>query len=260
MDSLATLPFARQTAHSPSSGCRRALLGMEWTALSIDLAATGCCFSTQGSHTKSSSAIGAAPSRFACSSRSRSSRRLWLTAWMTLHFRNSFDPAISAIRCSLLIWFRPPIELGTALRRLRHCVGKFERRPERLEEMLLLLLGNFVTLSHDHLRLAENVPAKRATTRRLRLGRLQRTKEIDDLQGRPRWTSLRRRPRCPSFISSAYSRRLSTFRPWSMPIGAGWIVARPSCVTLGFQSVKSRNTWGTRARAHSRECFGATRA
>jgi AraC-like DNA-binding protein len=82
--------------------------------------------------------------------------------------------------------FRPPIELGTALRRLRHCVGKFERRPERLDEMLLLLLGNFVTLSHDHLRLAENVPAKRATTRRLLLGRLQRAKEmIDDLQGRP---------------------------------------------------------------------------
>jgi transcriptional regulator GlxA family with amidase domain len=50
----------------------------------------------------------------------------------------------------------------------------------------LWLLGNFVTLSHDHLRLAKNVPAKRATTRRLLLGQLVRTKEmIDDLQGRP---------------------------------------------------------------------------
>lgn len=105
------------------------------------------------------------------------------------------DPALQKLVrsgdiCDLLQFadmvFRPPIELGAALRRLRHSVGKFERRPERLKEILLSLLGNFVTLSHDHLRLAESVPAKRATTRRLLLGRLQRTKEmIDDLHGRP---------------------------------------------------------------------------
>ena len=48
------------------------------------------------------------------------------------------------------------------------------------------LLTDFVMISHDHLRLAENVPAKRATTRRLLLGRLQRAKEmIEDFQGRP---------------------------------------------------------------------------
>jgi hypothetical protein len=44
--------------------------------------------------------------------------------------------------------------------------------------MLLSLLSDFVTISHDHLRLAENVPAKRATTRRLLFGRPQRAKEM----------------------------------------------------------------------------------
>jgi AraC-like DNA-binding protein len=84
------------------------------------------------------------------------------------------------------IVFRPPVELGTALRRLRHSICKLDRRPERLEEILLSLLTDFVMISHDHLRLAENVPAKRATTRRLLLGRLQRAKEmIEDFQGRP---------------------------------------------------------------------------
>jgi AraC family transcriptional regulator len=82
--------------------------------------------------------------------------------------------------------FRPPIELGIALRRLRHSVCKLDGRPERLEEMLLSLLTGFITISQDHQRMAENVPAKRATTRRLLLGRLQRAKEmIEDVQGRP---------------------------------------------------------------------------
>jgi methylphosphotriester-DNA--protein-cysteine methyltransferase len=52
--------------------------------------------------------------------------------------------------------------------------------------MLLSLLSGFISISHNHQRMAGNVPAKRATTRRLLLGRLQRAKEmIEDLQGRP---------------------------------------------------------------------------
>jgi AraC family transcriptional regulator len=82
--------------------------------------------------------------------------------------------------------FRPPVELTNALRRLRHSIGFLNEPSERIEEMLLLLLSGLITISHDHRRLAENVPARRPATRRMLLGRLQRAREmIEDHQGRP---------------------------------------------------------------------------
>jgi AraC family transcriptional regulator len=82
--------------------------------------------------------------------------------------------------------FTPPAELTSALHQLRSVIGDHDVAPERLEEVLLSLLADLVTISRDHQQLVENIPAKRPQTRRLLLGRLQRAREmIDDHQGRP---------------------------------------------------------------------------
>jgi AraC-like DNA-binding protein len=82
--------------------------------------------------------------------------------------------------------FTPPSGLMSALHRLRRGIGRLDDSAEQLEETLLSLLNDLATISQEHRQLAGKIPAKRPTTRRLLLGRLQRAKEmIDDAQGRP---------------------------------------------------------------------------
>lgn len=82
--------------------------------------------------------------------------------------------------------FAPPVGLLAALRGLRCRLDDVEAAPERLEEVLLSLLLDLAAISSDHERLVARLPAKRARTRRLLLGRLQRAREmIEDHRGRP---------------------------------------------------------------------------
>jgi len=82
--------------------------------------------------------------------------------------------------------FTPPVGLLTALRGLRCRLDDVEAAPERLEEILLSLLLDLAAIRCDHERLVARLPVKRARTRRLLLGRLQRAREmIEDHRGRP---------------------------------------------------------------------------
>jgi AraC family transcriptional regulator len=82
--------------------------------------------------------------------------------------------------------FTPPAGLLAALRGLRCRLDDVEAAPERLEEVLLSLLLDLAAIRSDHERLVARLPAKRARTRRLLLGRLQRAREmIEDHRGRP---------------------------------------------------------------------------
>jgi AraC family transcriptional regulator len=82
--------------------------------------------------------------------------------------------------------FTPPVGLLAALRSLRCRLDDIEAAPERLEEVLLSLLLDLAAIRCDHEQLAARLPVKRARTRRLLLGRLQRAREmIEDHRGRP---------------------------------------------------------------------------
>jgi AraC family transcriptional regulator len=81
--------------------------------------------------------------------------------------------------------FRPSADMLHMLQRLRTQVGADATAPERLEEELLSLLGDLAATSKVHQHMAATIPAKRSTTRRLILGRLQRAREmIEDHRGR----------------------------------------------------------------------------
>jgi AraC family transcriptional regulator len=82
--------------------------------------------------------------------------------------------------------FTPPVGVLAALRGLRCRLDDVEAAPERLEEVLLSLLLDLAAIRCDHERLVARLPVKRARTRRLLLGRLQRAREmIEDHRGRP---------------------------------------------------------------------------
>lgn len=82
--------------------------------------------------------------------------------------------------------FTPPVGLLAALRSLRCRLDDVEAAPERLEAVLLSLLLDLAAIRCDHERLMARLPVKRAQTRRLLLGRLQRAREmIEDHRGRP---------------------------------------------------------------------------
>jgi AraC family transcriptional regulator len=85
--------------------------------------------------------------------------------------------------------FRPPAAMANVLHRLRNGLGDGglpTHPPGRIEEMLLSLLRDLVAISRDHGRLAARMPARRPSTRRMLLGRLQRARDmIDDQPDRP---------------------------------------------------------------------------
>jgi AraC family transcriptional regulator len=85
------------------------------------------------------------------------------------------------------IVFRPPAEVSQSLRWARHHSSKEALSSERLEEELLSLLGALTPISAHHQHLAKRLPAKRSSTRRFLLGRVQRARDIidDHHGGRP---------------------------------------------------------------------------
>ena len=82
--------------------------------------------------------------------------------------------------------FVPPPDLGTSLRALRQDLARADMAVAAFEERLLGVLASTAALGAEHRRLAERVPARRATTRRRLLSRLQRAREmIEDCVDRP---------------------------------------------------------------------------
>lgn len=74
--------------------------------------------------------------------------------------------------------FVPPPDLSASLRALRQNLAHADMAVAAFEEKLLGVLASTVALGAEHRRLAQRVPARRATTQRRLLSRLQRAREM----------------------------------------------------------------------------------
>jgi AraC family transcriptional regulator len=82
------------------------------------------------------------------------------------------------------IGFRPDSILAGALAALRRGFSSPQIPPGQLDEQLLLLLERLIETSQDHRRLSDRIPAEKARTRRMLLGRVQRARQlIEDTSG-----------------------------------------------------------------------------
>ena len=74
--------------------------------------------------------------------------------------------------------FRPDPEVGAALTRLRDSYGEDDPSAMALEERLLDLVVRLVAAAQGHRRLIAQIPAVKASTRKLLVGRLQRARAV----------------------------------------------------------------------------------
>jgi AraC family transcriptional regulator len=89
--------------------------------------------------------------------------------------------------------FRPPVSIAGELAHLRGSYGAGDPSELAAEERLLGLVSHLVQSAQGHRRIAERLPAAKASTRRLLAGRVERARQvIEDSQGEPTLDDLAR--------------------------------------------------------------------